>query len=625
MKDQIKQLLLEVLKELDVDGIVPQVSLSENPEHGEYSTNLAFQLAKVLKKSPMDIALQVSDELKSINSKIKANEYDQNISQKDQTVSRESSGKDVLRDIESVEVVAPGFINFKISEARLSTKLVEVLDQKQSFGQGLKKSGPKNKFDDGLSGYKPEGDAPVSNGKIKLSDQPKTIMVEFAHPNTHKAFHIGHLRNITTGECIVRLLESQGYTVIRANYQGDVGMHIAKCLYGIMNFQFSIFQPKADSLLANNLQTLDDVRKLSINEKVEFLGKAYAAGSKAYEESDEAKNKIGEINKLIYAKDEAVYPLYLETRLWSLEYFETIYKRVGTSYDRYYFESEAYELGKKTVIAGLQKGIFLESDQAVIFPGDKFGLHKRVFITGEGNPTYEAKDMGLAPLQFGEYHPDIIIHCVGPEQAGYFQVVFEALAQLYPVTRGREYHLIYGWVRLKDGKMSSRSGNVILGEWLLDEAKKEIKLILESSTTKDIKIDINDVSEKAAVAAVKYSFLKTGLTSETVFDLKEAVNLNGDSGVYLLYTYARCKSVLRKAQESGILNLESSMKIDQKLPVSNIQSQISFDNWLLEIYCKLKIENWNFNPEEHAVARLILQFPDVVSESAENLAPNRLC
>lgn len=324
----------------------------------------------------------------------------------------------------------------------------------------------------------------------------------------------------------------------------------------------------------------------------------YAAGSKAFDEDEEAKKEIGEINKKIYAKDPSIYPLYRETREWSLDYFEQIYKRVGSHYDRYYFEGEVYESGKKIVLEGLKKGVFVESKGAIIFPGEKFGLHNRVFITSEGNPTYEGKEMGLGPLEFGEFHPEKIIHVVGPEQAGYFQVVFEALAQLYPETRGKEQHLIYGWVKLKEGKMSSRSGNVVLGEWLIDEAKKAINTILDQNKSKYSVTIQNDIAEKAAVAAVKYSFLHVGTDSEIAFDLASSVNMNGDSGPYLQYTYARAQSVLRKSTDYG-----------NKIPHS------------IE-----KVSNGiRLNEEERLLLRTIVNFDDIVADAATSLAPSGLC
>ncbi|MEK7166602.1 MAG: arginine--tRNA ligase, partial [Patescibacteria group bacterium] len=323
------------------------------------------------------------------------------------------------------------------------------------------------------------------------------------------------------------------------------------------------------------------------------------------------------------AKDPEIYPLYQETRKWSLDYFEDIYKRVGSHYDRYYFESEAYELGKKNVEAGLQKAIFEKSAGAIIFPGEKFGLHNRVFITSDGNATYEGKDMGLAPLQFGEYHPDLIIHVVGPEQAGYFQVVFKALEELIPETKGKEYHLIYGWVKLKSGKMSSRSGNVVLGEWLLDEAQKYVNDILIKSASKYTKEEQEIIAETAAVAAVKYSFLKVGTKQEISFDIEESVSFEGDSGPYIQYTYARCKSVLRKAVSTVIPGLTgdltdiSKLVIDSRwsLPPSDIGGGNDIGGGDDKVW----------NNEEKLVLRYLYKFPEIVVSAAQNYAPNVMC
>ncbi len=548
MKEELQKLLQTVLRQMGTSDVVPEVEVPEDPSHGEYTTNIAMKLAGVWKKPPMDIALQVVEEGKRQKAKGKSEEHDHNIKQKHQKTSVKESVFDILQDIEKVEVAPPGFINFFLTEAKLSSCISQVINEAERFGTMPKQKG--------------------------------RVMVEFAHPNTHKAFHIGHLRNITTGEAMVRLLEAGGREVIRANYQGDVGMHIAKCLWAMQN-------------LPDFLPTR--VAAKNVQEKVDFLGKAYAAGNKAYEDPSvdgkTAKKEIGEINKLIYAKDQKIYDLYRETRQWSLDYFSQIYKRVGSHFDRFYFESEVYASGKAAVLAGLTKGVFQESEGAIIFPGEKYGLHNRVFVTSEGNPTYEGKDMGLVGLQMAEYHPDLIIHIVGPEQASYFQVIFKAMELLFPETIGKQQHLIYGWVRLKHGKMSSRSGNVVLGEWLLDEAKKEVRKILEQSASEYNKEQQEEIAEKAAIAAVKYAFLKVSTKSEIAFDFKESVNLEGDSGPYLLYTYARAKSVLRKAG-----------KTDHKVSKA------------------IKL-----NSEEKAVVRLLGQFPERVAEASNGYAPNLLC
>jgi arginyl-tRNA synthetase len=335
--------------------------------------------------------------------------------------------------------------------------------------------------------------------------------------------------------------------------------------------------------------------ELSLDEKVGLLGKAYAAGSRSFEENDDAKQDIADINKKIYNREGDVFTLYQKTRQWSLEYFAHIYRRLGSHFDRLYFESEVYESGKSLVLEYEKKGVFEKSDGAIIFPGEKYGLHSRVFLTKEGNPTYEGKEMGLGKLQFQEYDPDLIVHLVGPEQSGYFQVVFKALECIFPYTTGREYHLAYGWVRLKQGKMSSRSGNVVLGEWLIEESKKEIYNILQKSESKYSKKDQDEIAEKAAGAAVKYAFLRVSTKNEIAFDFSQSVSFEGDSGPYLQYAYARCMSVLRKGKA------DHNTEAVHTLPVGSL------------------------NDEERAIARYLMYFPDIIREAAATYAPSLVC
>jgi len=580
MKQQLQQVLTEILADMGVNDVIPDVAASSDSRHGEYTTNIAMRVAAQSKsakgrptsgwKPPMEIALQVKNGLEERIRVATHKSGDQKIYKQDQNSTEQKSKTGKLQDnkkapldfrtvlsaIDRVEIAPPGFLNVFLTPVYLSSQLNKVLKDAERYGKSQTR-------------------VPLDLGEEANGDAAR-IMVEFAHPNTHKAFHIGHLRNITTGESIVRLLEATGHEVIRANYQGDVGMHIAKCLWAM-----------------NNLPEFDPatVRDNSIHEKVTFLGKAYAAGSTRYEADDAVKEQTGKINKQIYAKDPEIYPVYQETRQWSLEYFSGIYKRVGTTYDRLYFESETYGPGKNNVLEGVKKGIFEESDGAVIFPGEKYGLHTRVFVTKEGNATYEGKDMGLAPLQHKEYHPDLILHVLGPEQYSYTRVMFKALDLLFPETAHRQFHKTYGWVKLKHGKMSSRTGQVVLGEWLLDEAKRSIYEIINQNRSDYPKDQMEEIAEKGSVAAVKYAFLKVSTNQEIAFDLKESVAFDGDSGPYLLYTYARCRSVLRKAGA------------EKTKPVSD---QV-------------------LNEEEREIARLLTYFPEVVGEATRNLAPNSLC
>jgi len=352
------------------------------------------------------------------------------------------------------------------------------------------------------------------------------LMVEFAHPNTHKAFHIGHLRNAITGESLVRILQNAGYTVVRANYQGDVGLHIAKALWGIKQ-------------LAGEYEA---IQKADLARRVEFLGKAYAFGSQNFEKDEKIQAEVYKLNEKVYENSADIQEIYKTTRAWSLDYFDHIYKRIDTHFDRFYFESEVHARGKEIVEKFVKKGVFQESEGAIIFPGEKVGLHNRVFITGKGAPTYEAKDTALAELQFNEFNPQKVIHVVGKEQTEYFRVLFKALESVFPKMKDREFHLAYGWVSLKHGKMSSRTGQVVLGEWLLDEVAKKVQEIMKDSLIKDKGITVDAV----ALAAVKYALLKVGVKIDLAFDINESVSLSGDSGPYLLYINARINSILAK-------------------------------------------------------------------------------
>lgn len=463
----------------------------------------------------------------------KFGDYSTNIALRDKKLNpSEIANKINNQDLDFTAEVVGKFVNFRLKSDVLVNNLMQIDSLKEDYGKS-----------DFLKG--------------------KKIMFEFAHPNTHKAFHIGHLRNITTGETLSRLCEFSGAKVIRANYQGDIGLHIAKAIYGIE---------------LDGFKDPEDIKK-----RAEYLGKVYAVGATKFEESDEAKERVAEINKRIYEKsDEKINELYKTTRQWSLDYFDSIYERVYTKFDRLYFESETAESGKKIALDALKKGILKESDGAIIFEGSKYGLHDRVFISGKGVPTYEAKDLGLAVRQFGEYDPEKIIHIVGPEQSEYFKVIFKALEFIQPETIDREVHVPYGWVKLKEGKMSSRTGNVVLGESILDQAKETI--------LSSYKVD-EETAEKIAIGAVKYSFLKSGLDQEIAFDLKESISLDGNSGPYLQYTVARCNSVMQKAPTLKGVTLKG-------LTLSEV---------------------------ELSVLRKLAQFQEVIVTATKNYSPNVLC
>jgi len=476
-----------------------------NSDFGDYSTSIALKLTKILKKNPMEIAEEIKKQFPK------------------------------TEFIKKIEVVKPGFINFWVTEKKLLDFARRVVEEKYDFP----------KFHLGAN---------------------KKIMVEFAHPNTHKLFHIGHLRNISTGESLVRILKAVGNKVIRTNYQGDVGLHIAKCLYGIKNSKFKI----------QNLKTLQ--------KKIEFIGKMYTLGTKAYEDDPKAKEEIIKINKMIYDQDPEILPLWQETKNWSLEYFDQVYKRVYSHFDRLYLESEVTKRGLEISQELFKKGILEKSQGAIVFNGKKYGLDTRVFVNSLGFPTYEGKEMGLAEKEFSEFGDlDRNIHVVTPEQTSFFKVTFKVEELINEKKyKNKQYHLAYEWVKLKQGKMSSREGNIIEANWLIDEVKKKI---IEKSKCDE------ETAEILAVASVKYSFLKNGTQTIIHFDIDESIAVDGNSAPYLIYTYVRCQSVLNKTK----LNSQNSLN--------------SFNSLII-------------NDDESNVLRLINQFPEIVQQAAIQLSPN---
>jgi len=542
IKEEILKNLQVVLKKKGVKD--PDIDLDHpaNSDFGDYSTSVALKLTKVLKKNPFEIANDIVKELPK------------NIS------------------IKKVEIVKPGFINFWIADVQLINRLNKTIQD--DFG-------------------------------FMLSYKDKKVMVEYTDPNPFKEFHIGHLYSNTVGESIARIYGAIGANVKRADYFGDVGMHVAKSVWGLIE------KMKKEKV------SLPDLEKKLLPERVKYLGQAYALGVKNYEDDKKIAEEIKNVNYLVYLcgqkylKDnyhwtpqvnyqqylrpefmsqyKKIKEVYYAGKKWSLDYFEDIYKRLGTKFDYYYPESIVGEFGLKIVKENLKKGHFELSKGAVVFPGEKYGLHTRVFINSLGLPTYEAKELGLAFKKYDDFKYDKSIIVVGNEIKEYFKVLHKALLITSPELGKITINICTGMVRLPEGKMSSRTGNVITVAWMFDEIKNKLKEIMKNN--KNVKADeLNDVEEIITVAAVKYSLLKNDIGQDIIFDFKESLTLEGNSGPYLLYTYARCQSVLRKTNNS-LLHDRGVDKI-------------------------------TLNTDELNILRIINQFPEIVQQAAIQLAPN---
>ncbi len=384
---------------------------------------------------------------------------------------------------------------------------------------------------------------------IESEYKNKKVLVEYTDPNPFKVFHIGHLMTNIIGESVARIYEAAGADVKRVNYQGDVGRHIAINIYAILENIDTYNNLKADG-------------SKSLVEKVEWLGQMYALGYAAFDgdaPDGEIKKIVTDINKKIYEKsDKTINDIYETGRAWSLEYFETLYKKLDTKFDEYIFESEVSDTGKQTVLENtvpLGKSVFEIGDGgSVIYDGEKIGLHKRVFLNQNGLPTYEAKDIGNIQekiKRFASFGKSIVI--TGNEQSDYFKVLYSAIDDLGLCDKNKMQHIGHGMMRFTDGKMSSRKGNIIAGDKLIEDIKNILREKFDTSRIDDV-VEKEETLESVAIASLKYSILKQALGRDVVFDLEKAINVEGDSGPYLQYTYARMNSVAKDSQDELEIN-----------------------------------------------------------------------
>ncbi len=486
MQQEIKKLITNALKNLNVE--VGSISL-EHPDdfkNGDYSTNVALAIAKSVERNPRELAEKIVIEIKRLN---------------------------VDERIEKVEMAGNGFINFYLSRKFFSESIEEIINQGNNVG--------KNEL---LSGQK--------------------IMVEYTDPNPFKPFHIGHLMTNAIGESIASILEHSGAEVSRANYQGDVGLHVAKAFYGMQKKGMPKDMDAPVAMLA------------------QYIGDSYVLGSKAYEEDTEgtgAKKEIDILNKKIYDRsDPEVNQVYDWGFKVTMEAFEDLYKILGTKFDYYFLESAMADNGREIVKANMGK-VFEESEGAVVFKAEKYNvegqpkLHTRVFITSNNLPTYETKELGLTIEKF-KTEPDMNLSIVitANEQMDYMRVVAKSISLIHPEYESKMRHITHGMMRFASGKMGSRKGNVITGESLLNDTKEDV---MQKMTTRDFESgeDKEKIISDVAVAALKYSILKQSTGGDIIYDFETSISFEGDSGPYLQYSYARANSILEKAQKENIL------------------------------------------------------------------------
>ncbi len=495
MDKKIAQLIKQ---EFDVSAEV--IVTRPDPQFGDYSTNVALQLAKPLGKNPREVAEKIARLL------------------------------EVTGEYANVEIAGPGFINIRLTD--------EALLELTKREPGMRRVG-------------------------------KTILVEYSDPNPLKPLHAGHLYTTLVGDIISRLLAVSGAHVVRLNFGGDVGLHTAKSMWSILR-----------ALGGEHVEKLDNITE---KERPSWLGKRYVQGNNAYEDDESAKADIIALNKRIYQihekndQESAFAQIYWTVRQWSYDYFNELYKQLDViPFDRFIPESEVTPLGIATVKEQLENDVYEKSDKAIVFNGEKFNLHTRVFINSEGLPTYEAKDVGLSMTKWRDYSFDESVIITANEQEQYMQVVIKSIAQFAPEPARRTKHITHGVVKLSGGvKMSSRKGNIVSALDILEAAR-------EAGDDSGLK-----PSEETILAAVKYAFAKVRIGGDIVYDPKESIALEGNSGPYLQYAYARARHILEKANGYA-------------MPVT-------------------------VNKEDRELIRKLGEYSEVVGHAAATLEPHHVC
>ena len=421
----------------------------------------------------------------------------------------------------------------------------------------------------------------------------RTVMIEYSSPNTNKPLHLGHIRNNLLGYSVAQILQASGHRVIKANLVNDRGIHICKSmlawkLYGDGETPASTGM-KGDHLVGKYYVEFDKHYKAQIKELM--------AEGQSEEEAKKNAPIMREAQEMLRkweAKDPEVYALWEMMNGWVYEGFDVTYRALGVDFDKVYYESQTYLLGKSLVEEGLRKGVFYRRpDNSVWIDLRADGLDEKLLLRGDGTSVYMTQDLGTAYRRFEDNRLDDMIYVVGNEQNYHFQVLKLVLKKLgYAEWSDHITHLSYGMVELPEGKMKSREGTVVDADDLIADMVHTAREMSAELGKLDgcTEEEANAVSTMVGLGALKYFILKVDPKKTMLFDPRESIDFNGNTGPFIQYTHARICSVLRKAAEAGI---------DYSEPVRA-----------------------SYLPEERELVKMLTEYPSVVKAAGENFAPS---
>ena len=487
--------------------------------YGEQAANAELSLQKTRKEYVGDLTLVVFPLLK--------------MSRKKPADTAEEIGKKLM---EICPLVAEcnavnGFLNIKLSNAAWLSELAEI-DAAENFGFTV------------------------------VSENSPLIMVEYSSPNTNKPLHLGHIRNNLLGYSLAKILEANGNKVVKTNIVNDRGIHICKSMVAWKRFASGATPEstgiKGDHLVGDYYVAFDKEYKKEIA--------ALVAEGKSEEEAKEAApimQEAREMLRLWEAGDAATRELWATMNQWVYDGFDETYKRLGVSFDKIYYESQTYLVGKQKVLEGLEKGLFFKKDDGSVWADfTKEGLDEKLLLRADGTSVYMTQDIGTATLRFSDYKIDKMIYVVGNEQNYHFQVLSLLLDRLGFKWGKDLVHFSYGMVELPEGKMKSREGTVVDADDLMDEMVATATAISKELGKDGLsEEETAEVCRKVGLGSLKYFILKVDPRKNMTFNPKESIDFNGNTGSFIQYAYARICSVLRKAAEQGIATTTLSKDI----------------------------------------------------------------
>ncbi|PLX21196.1 arginine--tRNA ligase [Candidatus Parcubacteria bacterium] len=476
----------KILKELNTKYNKDILEMSDfsyppNKEMGDLSMP-CFKLSKELGKTPVELSQELVKDL-----------------------------GDKFEEIQSLVAMGP-YLNFFLNKSMLFKEIFKDVSKKTE-GFGTNKSGKK-----------------------------KRVMIEFSNVNTHKEYHVGHLRNISFGDSVSRILSANGYDVLPVSYINDFGIHTAKTLWAYNEFY---------------------KRTLVPSNKGAFLGEIYVRASKELENNEVGKQTAAFIMKKIESREGPEYELWKKTREWSIKQFDAIYKELGVKIDHVFYENEFIDEGIKQVTEMLKKGILKESDGAIIADLEEYNLGVMVFMRSDGTALYPVADIPLAKYKIEKYKLNESIYVVDNRQKLHFKQLFKVIELMG--YKQKLVHLDHDFVTLPDGAMSSRSGNTVTYEQLKEEAFKKSFDETKKRHEDWPEYKVKEVAEKIIFGAMKFEMLKVGSDQVITFDTDQALRFDGYTAAYLQYTYARIASILRKAGDFDKKSIDfSELKEDKE-------------------------------------------------------------